>query len=407
MDSASQDEVMSQIEAKFGHIQNSESMLSRAAKIGRSIFGPQAQAIGGAVNTAGFGLPGLALNKFASPEIKQYMEPQGFAEETGRAIGDIGGFMAGGPMKLAGKGALKLAPKAGRFTKGFIEGSGATASLSPSELAQGSSPEHEAFKIGGAGMLGGALERVPNLFMKGLFRKNIKKGKLDSLLSDLEKLKSRAESGQIEYDETRLLDEAKSIYGQMAPAVRKKAGELKSWIDDLEVRATSKILDAKGKPFKVQPKMRADEVRQMEQELGSAAKFGGTKGGFMQFLKPKSPAADKAYKAGRTSASGAYDDIAGKDFEVKSKKVASILKRYPDLDPSKGGKDFGERVGAAILGKSISGNNLVSFLTYEVAKALQLPEARQAIYKGLTNKGTKSILSGAKKSALGAFSTSG
>ena len=385
-------------------IPKSESVLSRALKIGRNIYGPTAQAVGGAFNTAGFSLPGVAVDKLAPEPVKKFIEPTGIPEQIGRVVGDVGGFMFGGPMKLAGKGAMKLLPKAGRFTRGALEGAGSMVSMSPSELATGSTPEHEALKVGGAGLLGGTAERVGNLFMKGAFRKNMKKAKLDSLLKDLEDLKGRAESGQIEYDETQLLNEAESIYSQMAPAVRRKATELKVWIDDLRSRATSKILDPKGRPYQKPPMVRADEVRQMEQELGSAAKFGGTKGGFLQFMRPKSPAADKAYKAGRRSASGAYDDIAGKEFEEKSSKVASILKRYPDLDPSKGSKDFGERVAAALLGKSVSGSNLASFIAYEVAKALQLPEARQAIFKGITSKSGKAITSGVKKASVASVS---
>jgi hypothetical protein len=383
-------------------IEKSQNVLIRAAK-GLKEFSDQAQY--GFTNTATFGLPNLLEKKTGfkmSPG-----EPKGMAGNIGRAAGDIGGFVGGGPEQLAGKGALKFLPKAGKFTKGAAKLGASTASLSPASMASGdSSMGQEAAKVAGGAALGGALEAVPNVLMKAGFRKNIKREKLDGLLKDIGKTKGQVKDSGQTYDATNLLDQLTKISDEMAPAVRNKATELNRWITDLKSRTQSTILGKSGKPVSKPPIMTADELRQMEAELGSFAKFGGTKGGFAQFVKPSSPVANEATKSARTAASGEYDKIAGPEFATKSKKVSSILKRYPDLDPSKGRNDFGQRVAGSIAATAMSGNPLVGFGTYVLQKLSGLPEIKQATYKALGNPLTKAAGRGAKEVARGAYGSS-
>ena len=306
-------------------------------------------------------------------------------EGIGRTVGEIGGFIGGAP-EMVGRGALKLLPKMGRFASGATKTGVATASLSPSELAKGSTHKEEALKIGGMTALGGVTEAVPNILMKTIFRKNIHRGKLDSLIGELGKIKESIKTNPNATIETSsLVTNLENIYGGLAEPVKKNAKELKTWIDYLKLKGT----------------VHGDEILQMERELGASAKFGGTKGGFLQFVRPKSPVANEAIKAGRREASETYDVLATKqgypEFAPKSKKASSILKRYPDLDPSKGTRDIGERVGAAIFTLAKTGSPGASFMAYLADKGLQTPSVMQKAYKILTGKSGKALSSGAKK----------
>lgn len=372
-------------------IEKFPNVLTRAA---RAALGPQLQAVGGAMNTAAFGLPGAAVERFAPQEFKEFMEPQGLGESIGRGVGNIAGFVGGGPQQLAGRGALKLVPKSGKFLKGAIGTGAATASLSPSELASGSSPEMEAAKVGGLSLLGGASEFIPKTIFKGAFRKNIKREKLEGLLSDIGKVKeSIKKNPKATVKSKLLLKKIDDIYNGLADPVRRNATDLKRWRDYLSKN----------------PEVHGDKILQMERELGSVAKFGGTKGGFMQFMKPKSPVANEATKAGRAEASSVYDVLATKqgfpEFATKSKKAASILKRYPDLDPSKGDKDWGERVGAAILASTASGNPFLGFGAYLAEKAMQTGSTKQAAYKLLKSRGVDIFGKGVQKATVGGLAT--
>jgi len=142
-----------------GNIGSSEGLLKKAMGIGREVLGPHMQAAGGLINTAGFGLPGLVMDKTLPQGAKDYLKPQGAGEQIGRTVGDIGGlFMPGGGPAAVGKMAGKIIPKA---TSPFLRGAGIAAaeqaSMSPVELASGkTSLGREAAEIGGTALLGGA-----------------------------------------------------------------------------------------------------------------------------------------------------------------------------------------------------------------------------------------------------------
>lgn len=148
---------------------HSENILQRAASAIRPVLGPHMQAAGGAINTAGFGLPGLAMDKMLPQGAKDFMKPQGIGEKIGRGVGNIGGFMLGGPEQLAAKGATKLLPKgANAFVKGITKGGASMASLSPVAMAEGSSPGVEALKIGAGGLAQGTVEGLAPYAHKAL-----------------------------------------------------------------------------------------------------------------------------------------------------------------------------------------------------------------------------------------------
>ena len=404
-----QDRFMDRInQESFGATPKTENLLQRMGKAAREVVGPSAQFSGGLIDSAGFGLPGLAMDKMLPDSAKEYLNPQGAGEQIGRTAGNIGGFVLGGPEQLAAKGAKGLIPGAGKFLKGAAGGAAGTASLAPASMMSGdSSLEEEGLRTLGGGLLGGSLEALPNAFFKGAFRKNIKREKLESLNKDLASTKEQVKQSGKTYDATSLLDELEKIKDGMAPAVQGKATELNKWISDLRSRTQSAILSPSGKPVSKPPIMTADEVRQMESELGAHAKFGDLKGGFFQLPKPKSPIANQATKEARTAASGEYDTLAGPEFAAKSKKVSSILKKYPDLDPSKEKGDVAQRLITSLAAGGATGNPIAGLLTYALQKAASVPAAKQALYKGAKSPLAKGIAKAAGKTTQAAYGTAG
>jgi len=393
LDEAGQDEILAGIQAKLGVTDRPENILQKVAKAGQSFQDFSDQAMYGATNMATFGLPDLIESKTGfkmSPG-----EPEGTAQHIGRGIGDVAGFAMGGPEALAGKVGGKIANP---LLRGMAKGGVGMAGFSPVNLAKGdSSLGEEATKIGAGAGIGGALESVFPAVSNAFFRKNISKEKADALGSELGKIKESIKSNPSStHDATGLWVKLKDIYDKAAPEVQRKLGSMKRWIDDIESQGGN-----------VHP----DFIRQMEEELGSQAKFHAQKGGFFQFLqKPKSPGANRALQEGRTAASGDYDVIAQKagypEFPGKSKELSGILKKMPDDDPSKVVKNLGVKVASAIAGTAVTGNPLVGLGIFLSETAAQNPQIKQGLYKAVSGKKGQNFLGGlAKAQRVGAGTT--
>jgi len=113
MDEASQDEVMSQIEAKFGHIQKPENMLQRALKVGTEAFTPNrpdmAHPFQSAIQSTMGGLkrtPGLG-SYMTGHDIKSDMAENLGGEGIGGTMLDI----VSDPELLMGPGVVKSGAK--------------------------------------------------------------------------------------------------------------------------------------------------------------------------------------------------------------------------------------------------------------------------------------------------------
>jgi len=340
----------------------------------------------GLTDTASFGLLDAA-NKLTGNKYKP-------GEGIARTAGEVGGFAFGGPA-MVGKGAASMVPNAGRFAKGAITAGTGAASLAPKELAMGeSTPEESAINIAGTAALGGAAEAIPNALMKGLFRKNIKRTKMDSLIEDIGKIKESIKSDPTQTVQAQPIKaQLQAIYDGMKGPTKKGGRVIKDWIDYLGD----------------QVEVHADDILQIERDLGANAKFGGTKGGFFELLRPKNPVANEAIKAGRTVASDVYDDAATQagfpEFGPKSRKIHDISKKFPDMDPSKNERDIGSRVGAALFAQAKTGSPLAALLTYLGEKAMQTAAVKQSIYKKLASKTGGKIGDALKQILVGTSAT--
>jgi hypothetical protein len=369
-------------------IDHPENILKKAAKGLESFKDFSKSAQYGFINTASFGIPEM-IEKRTGMQISPETE-----NPAGETVGDILGFMAGGP-EIVGKGAAKLLPKANAFVKGATKMGAGTASLSPANLMSGdSSLEKEGVKVGAASLLGGSLEGASSALFKGTFGKNIAHKQMQTLGKELGDMKEAIKKDpNAVVDATSLLQRLQTIYDNVADPLKPKLVGLKNWINDLLATGTSKILGPNGQPIKTTPIVGADFVRQMEENLGSLARYTSQKGGIFQFLKkPIEPTVNKALQYGRTIASETYDDAALKagfpEFAPKSKQVSSILKKYPDMDPSKGGgsQDLLDPVAVAIATAQATKNPFLSLIAYGAKKATQVPQARQSVFDALTSK---------------------
>lgn len=250
------------------------NILQRAADSIRQVVGPHYQAAGGMLNTASFGLPGLAVDKFAPQGFKDFIKPQGDAEQIGRTTGDIGGFFlpGGGPARVGAK-AAGLASKAPQFMQKAL-GTGLRAgaevgSLSPAALlSDDSSFGTEAMKIGGAAIGAPILQKVIPPTVKavagaGKFLGNAPRrlgeiwkspkvsdelgGKIASLESDISGsqaqidmpldvtrgqriVKQAQEStlGEFKSQASKLSKESRSVFSEAVPGVKEKFSKLKT-----------------------------------------------------------------------------------------------------------------------------------------------------------------------------------
>ncbi len=393
LDEAGQDEILSEIQRKLDISQPSENILQKAAKAAQGFDSFTEQAMYGATNMATFGLPDLIEKKTGFPMSPG--KPEGTAQHIGRGIGDVAGFAMGGPEAIAKNVGNKIANP---LLRGMVKGGSQMAAFSPANLAGGdSSLSEEGLKVGGGAALGGVVESAFPLASNVFFRKNIAKDKADALGAELGKIKDSIKANpSATHDATGLWVKLKDIYDQAAPEVQRKLGSMKRWIDDIEASGGT-----------VHP----DFIRQMEEELGSQAKFMSQKGGFFQFLsKPKSPGANRAMQEGRTAASGEYDAIATKsghpEFGNKSRELSEILKKFPDNDPSKSAKNLGVKVASAIAGTAVTKNPLVGLGIFLGETAAQNPEIKQGLYKAVSSpKGQNFLGNLAKAQRAGAGTT--
>lgn len=133
----------------------------------RSIIGPEAQAVGHYADTAGFGLPGLAMDRMLPQSTKDYLKPRDNYEKAGAIAGDIGGFIGPGGPEALGKFALGKLPKAMQISskfgptllKGATEMGAQRAGFIPANMAQGADLGSEVKQTGlmsaiGAGTAG-------------------------------------------------------------------------------------------------------------------------------------------------------------------------------------------------------------------------------------------------------------
>lgn len=357
-------------------IENPMNILQKAASsIQQNTSQFSNQAVYGAANNALFGLPGMIESKTGfkmSPG-----EPDSMAGQAGRIVGDIGGYMAGGPEMLAEKAAGGIAnPLIRAATKGAV-GMG---SFSPANMLMGSSPQNEGLKAAGGAALGGIGEGLFN----GVFKKNIANEDLQGYLSEISKAKDAIKNDpNATYDSTDLYKNLDNIYNNLAPPMQKKAGVLKQWVDTLR---DSHMQNQS-------PMVQGDMIRQMESDLGHAGKYSGEKAGFMQFVRPKNPVTNQAFKEGRTAASDAYDKLAVQqgysNFPQQSKNASDILKKWPDLDPSRtSGGGLWSLIKPALAGAGMGAltHNPIAGIGGAIAeKMLESPELKQQAFEFASN----------------------
>lgn len=99
-------------ESRLGKLLERASPYEPEPSTAEAILRVPGQALKGFVNEAAFGLPELALEATERKDVLEYLEPRNLPERIAEQVGELGGFIAGGPMKLASKIAGRLAKKA-------------------------------------------------------------------------------------------------------------------------------------------------------------------------------------------------------------------------------------------------------------------------------------------------------